>query len=374
MEKLRENDFDRPVGVSGLMRAKDDEEFIALSIDSCIEALDELIIVYQRSHDKTELIIREKALQYPNKIRYFLYPHEVLSHRLDDSTFEWVQQQPPNSDILLSSYYNFAVEKAKFKYGIKIDADQIYFKDKLKHICDLYRSKVKESISISETLAFYILYLWSTLSSIFPLLAKISQPCKKLIYLYNRYVEKSCRNAKKTMNFIGINLLEIKGASYVPLGRHEDDLFPPLNGVYDHLLFKFSESTFFSPCAYKSPQQKYGNCVIERFNLDSKLFKYRYFVSPNLLQGGFLWFHMAPSKSSHIKDKCIEYDNRKEELKNISCSKSLFNCFTDPQFRRHIFWYKCFVKTFFMSQNLASELRDIKNILGAKEQRVKRNN
>lgn len=47
--------FDRvkPVGVSGLLRIKNDADFVAESIDSCIEALDELVITYQDSVDNT---------------------------------------------------------------------------------------------------------------------------------------------------------------------------------------------------------------------------------------------------------------------------------------------------------------------------------
>lgn len=37
----------RPVGVSGLLRVKNDAEFLSDCIESCIDALDELIICYQ---------------------------------------------------------------------------------------------------------------------------------------------------------------------------------------------------------------------------------------------------------------------------------------------------------------------------------------
>lgn len=45
------------IGVSGLMRVKNEAEFIALSVESCIDALDELIIVFQDCQDNTPQII-----------------------------------------------------------------------------------------------------------------------------------------------------------------------------------------------------------------------------------------------------------------------------------------------------------------------------
>lgn len=72
----------RPVGVTGLLRVKNDAEFLALCIDSCIEALDELVIVYQPCDDDSPRIIESKRRQYPDKIRTYFYRPVVLSHHL----------------------------------------------------------------------------------------------------------------------------------------------------------------------------------------------------------------------------------------------------------------------------------------------------
>lgn len=45
------------------MRIKNEAMSLAESIDSCIDALDELIITYNKSSDNTELILKE----YKNK-------------------------------------------------------------------------------------------------------------------------------------------------------------------------------------------------------------------------------------------------------------------------------------------------------------------
>ena len=82
----------RPVGVSGLLRVKNDAEFLALSIDSCIDALDELIIVYQDCEDDSPSIIEQKRLQYPDKIRTYLYRPIIISHNLteEEMVMRWL--------------------------------------------------------------------------------------------------------------------------------------------------------------------------------------------------------------------------------------------------------------------------------------------
>ncbi len=47
-------------GVSGILRVKNDAEFLAESIDSCIDALDELIIVYNDCSDESPAIIKKR--------------------------------------------------------------------------------------------------------------------------------------------------------------------------------------------------------------------------------------------------------------------------------------------------------------------------
>ena len=57
-EDFKHLDKKRPIGISGHMRIKNEAMSLAESIDSCIEALDELIITYNKSSDNTELILK----------------------------------------------------------------------------------------------------------------------------------------------------------------------------------------------------------------------------------------------------------------------------------------------------------------------------
>ena len=127
---------ERPIGVSGLLRVKNDAEFLALCVDSCIDALDELIIVYQECDDDSPQIIEQKRQQYPDKIRTYFYRPLVLSHNLTSEELHYVSTLDKTSIHLLSNYYNYTLSKASYRYAIKIDGDQVYFTDKLKSFCN----------------------------------------------------------------------------------------------------------------------------------------------------------------------------------------------------------------------------------------------
>ena len=61
-------------GLSGFIRAKNEAQFIEACIDSCIDALDELIIVYNDCTDETPEIVERKRKQYPDKIKDLSMP------------------------------------------------------------------------------------------------------------------------------------------------------------------------------------------------------------------------------------------------------------------------------------------------------------
>ena len=93
---------ERPIGVSGLLRVKNDEDFLSACIDSCIGPLDELIIVCQPSDDRTQQIVETKRRQYPDKIRAYSYRPRVLSHNLSVEELEYAKKLPSDSIHLLT--------------------------------------------------------------------------------------------------------------------------------------------------------------------------------------------------------------------------------------------------------------------------------
>ena len=148
------------IGVSGIMRVKNDAQFVQQSIDSCIDALDELIIVYNDCTDNSAALILEKQSQYPDKIKVYEYKYKVYSINLSKMEYEFAKKLPPDSPQLLCNYYNYALSKVSYKYAMKIDADQLYFSKKLQSTCDMVREaeKMKFNFRAILGLVFFLIY------------------------------------------------------------------------------------------------------------------------------------------------------------------------------------------------------------------------
>jgi hypothetical protein len=136
-------------GVSGMMRVKNDGQFIEACVESCIDALDELIIVWNDCTDNSAEVIERMRQRYPEKIKTYEYKYKVYSTNLTKEEFEYANSLPDDSPNLLCNYYNFALSKVSYKYAVKIDADQMYFSEKLKYWCDIYRDERKDNRSLT---------------------------------------------------------------------------------------------------------------------------------------------------------------------------------------------------------------------------------
>lgn len=116
-------DFDctlRKEGLSGFMRLRNEGEFLKSVILSWIDALDELIIVFNNCHDNTEQIAHECAEKYPDKIKIYHYLPVVYPQ---GSLYNL--NLPTSSPHSIVNYYNFALSRTSRKWTIKIDGDII---------------------------------------------------------------------------------------------------------------------------------------------------------------------------------------------------------------------------------------------------------
>lgn len=312
-------DKEKPIGISGLMRIKNDAEFVSYCIDSCVNVLDELIIVYSDSIDNTYEIIVEKQRQYPDKIKIYYYKPWILSHNLSKEEFEEILKWPKNSIHLLSNYYNYTLSKATFRYAFKIDADQIYFSDKLKQICDLYRKEDIVSIKYIERISYIYYYCITRFLAIFPTLLN-ERTSKlffsvKLIYLVQNYTLKKIQNEKVVVSFSGLNIFKDTEVC-IPTGTFVNKVQPPINGSGDHIFFKITSEMFYEPLY----ERKY-NRVIEVM----KLKKHTYW-------GGFLWLHLNAMRKSNYSANLEIYKNKTVDITTF-LTKNLFKIEKKMSFR-----------------------------------------
>lgn len=311
MVDLSELERERLCGVSGLMRVKDEARWVAQSIDSCIDALDELIICYQESRDGTEEIIEQKRRQYPDKIRTFFYAPPVYAHNLSKEDFQYAVGLPEDSIHLLSNYYNYTLLKARYRYAVKIDADQIYFSDRLKRLCDAYRNELQQKITLSEYIAgkylrIFTIILRMPFNMLFLRLIDFLPFQKTVLRQYAAYLFKQVSLTKRPCFLSGINLCRKNQEWGIPEFRNDNSTPLIFNGWGDTMIFWISGKTFFLPvyqtCDRKEATDKIIYIgflkkyrIIERFHQDESLFLY----------GGFCWYHMKFADCEENEDDLI---------------------------------------------------------------------
>lgn len=335
------------LGVSGIMRVKNDGCFIEACVESCIAALDELIIVWNDCTDNSADEIEKMRQRYPNKIKTYEYKYKVYSVGLTKEEYEYAKSLPKDSPHLLCNYYNFALSKVTCQYALKIDADQIYISSKLKFLCDTYRRKGSIShIFLDEFFSFYFIEFYRKLD--LKLKNRFYIPCRLKNVLYKKYllyIYKLIERKKVCTSLSGINVFYKDDKWYIPLGAigEEINVLPPFNGVNDHLLFKVSKDTYYEP--FESVQ--YNNMRSETYSL-IETFKCPY----KLYNVGFFWFHLNQNRFSirnrindiFLKNKTLfveksvlfkmNFDELKNKIPNAlmdNAQKTLFSVLFDGE-------------------------------------------
>lgn len=304
----------RKNGLSGLIRAKNEARFLGYCIDSCIDSLDELIVVYNDCSDNTEKILAEKLKQYPDKLKVYPFNHNILSHNLNKDEFEYAISLPEDSVRLHSTQCNYALSKVSYKYAMKIDPDQVYFAEEIvkwRDICCMM--KIQNNIFDFIGGWFFMMYmsLYRRLS------AKIGYPCLFMIpdwlvlffkKYYSRYIGYRLQKGNIAVSFSGINLF-YDGTWSVPFDKY--NVHPPYNGEGDTLLFKVSSETFFSR---KYDKNKRPYTVVEQFNHPYKV----------VMADSPIWFHLHANRS----DCFDKVKKTKEEHPDLFVLPDKFVCMT----------------------------------------------
>lgn len=290
--------------VAGIMRVKNEGPFIRDCIESCIDALDELIVVYNDCTDNSVEEIGKMAQKYPDKIRVYGYPYEVRAYNLSRDEFETLKKGPEDNPHLLSSYCNFALSKVTADYAMKIDADQIYFSNKLKSLLDYVRTCNDENIKFKNSkllfgrffrywISAYLTFSWRT-GRILPILPKWILEYAYPAYLY--YAKWAFKNEDVCFSLSGINVLETDETLISMAHSHpaNENVMPaPFNGVGDTVIFKMGPGVKFRKAVMVEYNQGDSFCIAEEF------------VHPYKRQTyvGFFWKHirtMRPSDNARV--------------------------------------------------------------------------
>lgn len=293
--------------VAGIMRVKNDGMFIEKCIESCIDALDELIVVHNDCTDNSVEEIERMRMKYPNKIHRYEYPYKVLGVNITKEEYDFVKTLPEGAPELLSTYCNFALSKVTAPYALKIDADQIYFTDTLKYWCDFMRhcqpQQLTGKVIVGKIFSSYIScyrFLSMKCKRVLPL---IPSWLLKLFYpAYISYAKYAFSHEEACFSLSGINILE-RDTTMIPMGHKCGELVSgiPFNGEGDTVMFKVKSSTYFSKLPDYSTNRTCNLSLVEQF-----VHPYR------VLFIGFFWKHiraMRPSSYSNAME-LIKVDPR----------------------------------------------------------------
>ena len=290
-------------GVSGIMRVRNDSDFIELCVESCITALDELIIVYNDCCDNSPEVIEKVRKKYPHKIKVYEYPYKVYGIGLTKELFSYANSLPDDSPHLLANYYNFALSKVSYQYAVKIDADQLYFEERLKFWCDVYKKKIIINYSVYSFIGCFVwLYICVKLK-----FCKYFKPVYSLpLFLskcYLKYVTYRVSHFDECILLSGLNTFRDNNQWLVPYGDTNSiiNVLPPYNGVGDHMIFPVSESTYYEKyvCEIYNTMRSESYTLIEKFVCNKRKYPC-----------GFFWFHLNIMRNSTF-DKVLKVKSLK---------------------------------------------------------------
>lgn len=272
-------------GLSGLIRTRNEAKLLGPCIDSCIDALDELIVVYYDCTDETLQVLEEKKRLYPEKLKIYSYNHDVLSFDMTREEFEYTKTLPDDSPRLYCNLCNFGLSKMQYKYAMKIDADQIYFADEIKK----WRDVCCGNNTVKWHYSFILGYIFTTYFSLYRRLSlKFNRPVLWLLpnFLISFIIDKYLNLAKWKLlqgkvciALSGVNLFK-DDKWYIPFDKY--NIHPPYNGEGDTVIFKLSEETYYS--------RRYSDKITYSC---TELFHQPY----KMMFAGPVWFHLHANRT-----------------------------------------------------------------------------
>lgn len=271
-------------GLTGLIRTRNEAQLLGPCIDSCINSLDELIVVCSDCTDNTIEILEKKKAQYPTKLKVFEYNYKVLSFDLTYEEFEYAKTLPNDSPRLYCNLCNFGLQQGKYKYAVKIDADQLYFEDEIKKWRDICSGDTQIKWHVSYILGWFFMMYFTAYRRIS---AKYGKPClwmipdwfvKVMFRPYQEYSKWRLKCGTACIALSGLNVFK-DDKWYVPFDGI--NIHPPYNGEGDTVIFKRTKDTYWT----RRYSDKISYSVTESFNNMYKIM----FTQP-------VWFHLHANR------------------------------------------------------------------------------
>lgn len=127
---------ERRPGISGFVRVRNGETFLAQAVCSHLPFFDEIVIVYNQCTDRSADIAAQLQARYPDKIRVFHYEDPVVP--LGDPCYAGMPSDAPES---MANYSNFALACTRFSVATKLDDDHIAIPERVAQVVQAVRQR-----------------------------------------------------------------------------------------------------------------------------------------------------------------------------------------------------------------------------------------
>lgn len=110
--------------ISAMVRVRNEEEFLFASVASIADLVSEVVLIDNRSDDRTPAVIVELERAYPGKVSAWAYPHEI--RRVGREHWELSKQRGDQpSPHLSTTFYNWSLARCRMPFVLKWDGDMI---------------------------------------------------------------------------------------------------------------------------------------------------------------------------------------------------------------------------------------------------------
>ena len=123
---LAHRNREKPHGISGMTRLKNDMDFVEESITSHLQWLDELVIILQPSDDDTEALAYSLEDKY-EKVRVAFYPFDVawIARPITPRTIAPFRDTPAHSVYSVTHMTNWGLSQCDYSWIAPIEGDCI---------------------------------------------------------------------------------------------------------------------------------------------------------------------------------------------------------------------------------------------------------
>jgi Glycosyl transferase family 2 len=113
---------------SAMIRVRNEERYLEPCVLSIVEHVDEVVIIDNRSTDRTPEVVDALCRRYPDKVRGERYEHDVALPGAEDRA---LLQTPGGaaSPRLLANFYNWCVDRCTYPFIVKWDGDMVATSD-----------------------------------------------------------------------------------------------------------------------------------------------------------------------------------------------------------------------------------------------------